>query len=87
VVAYSRWVAAEQQVGLLGAVVKSPSGFAVANPYVAIAASASRQMRQWGKELGITRTAKAKGGSNSKDANTSDQGGLLTLLAKGKRAK
>ena len=52
-VAYSRWTQAEQQVGLLGLVVKSPAGFAVANPYIAIAAAAQRQMRQWGDVLGL----------------------------------
>ena len=36
----------------LGAVVKFPAGFAVANPYIAIAAAAQRQMRQWGDVLG-----------------------------------
>ena len=49
--AYSRWQAAETKVGELGTVVKSPAGFAVPNPYVAIAAQAQRQMRQWATEL------------------------------------
>jgi P27 family predicted phage terminase small subunit len=49
--AYSRWTAAETKVSELGAVVKSPAGFAVPNPYVAIAAQAQRQMRQWAQEL------------------------------------
>ena len=52
--AWSRWTAAEQQVNTLGAVVKSPAGFAVPNPYIAIAAAAQRQMRQWGSELKLT---------------------------------
>jgi P27 family predicted phage terminase small subunit len=51
--AWSRWTAAEQQVNALGAVVKSPAGFAVANPYISIAAAAQRQMRQWGDVLGL----------------------------------
>ena len=49
--AYSRWTAAEAKVNELGTVVKSPAGFAVPNPYVAIAAQAQRQMRQWAQEL------------------------------------
>jgi P27 family predicted phage terminase small subunit len=49
--AYSRWTAAERQVSELGTVIKSPAGFAVPNPYVAIAAAAQRQMRQWAAEL------------------------------------
>ena len=60
--AWSRWTAAEAQVNTLGAVVKSPAGFAVPNPYVAIAAAASRQMRQWGDvlELHKARSRKAE---------------------------
>jgi phage terminase small subunit len=49
--AYSRWTAAEAKVNELGAVVKSPAGFAVPNPYLAVAAQAQRQMRQWAAEL------------------------------------
>ncbi|MEI8373697.1 MAG: P27 family phage terminase small subunit [Planctomycetota bacterium] len=49
--AWSRWTAAEAQVNALGPVVKSPAGFAVANPYVALAAAAGRQMRAWSTEL------------------------------------
>ncbi len=51
--AWSRWTAAEQQVGTLGLVVKSPAGFPVANPYLNVAKDAQRQMRQWGDVLGI----------------------------------
>ncbi len=51
--AWSRWTAAEQQVGTLGLVVKSPAGFPVANPYAAVAKDAQRQMRQWGNVLGL----------------------------------
>lgn len=58
--AWSRWTAAEQQVNALGAVVKSPAGFAVANPFVAIAAAASRQMRQWGDVLGLRKRPSRK---------------------------
>lgn len=61
--AWSRWTAAEAKIVELGAVVKSPQGFPVANPYVAIGAAAQRQMRQWGAELRLTpksRTAKSK---------------------------
>ena len=44
----------------LGAVVRSPAGFPVPNPYVAIAAAASRQMRQWGDVLGLHPEAPAE---------------------------
>jgi P27 family predicted phage terminase small subunit len=58
--AWSRWIAAEGQVNALGTVVKSPAGFPVPNPYVAIAAAAQRQMRQWAAELKLTPRARGK---------------------------
>jgi len=84
--AWSRWTAAEQQVNTLGAVVKSPAGFAVPNPYIAIAAAAQRQMRQWGDVLGLH---KHQGRQKAKepDADQGDQGeGLLKLLG-GRKTK
>ena len=81
--AWSRWTAAEQQVNALGAVVKSAAGFAIPNPYIAIAAAAaadaSMGRRAWPSQRPGRRKAKDDEG---------DQGqGLLRLLgAKGKRA-
>ncbi len=81
--AWSRWTAAEQQVNALGAVVKSAAGFAVPNPYIAIAAAAQRQMRQWGDVLGLhKRRRKAK-----HDDDQPDEGqGLLRLLSSAGKA-
>jgi hypothetical protein len=48
-------------VGLLGLIVKSPSGFPTENPFLGVVKRALIEMHRWGKELGIvTRTAKAK---------------------------
>lgn len=58
--AWSRWLAAEIKVSELGAVVKSAAGFAIANPYVAIAAASQRQLRQWATELKLTPKARGK---------------------------
>ena len=58
--AWSRWTAAEAKISELGPIVKSPAGFPVANPYVAIAAAAQRQMRQWGGELRLTPKARGR---------------------------
>lgn len=45
-VAWSRWVRAEQQVAATGGeVVKSPSGFPIQNPWLAIAHQAQAQMQ------------------------------------------
>ncbi len=59
-VAYSRWTAAEAKVSELGSVIKSAAGFAIQSPYVAIAAAAQRQMRQWATELKITPKSRGK---------------------------
>jgi P27 family predicted phage terminase small subunit len=76
--AWSRWTAAEQQVNELGAVVKSAAGFAVANPYAAIAAAAQRQMRQWAGVLGLhKRQARRKA---TGDPEAGQGAGLLKLL-------
>jgi P27 family predicted phage terminase small subunit len=56
--AFSRWTSAEARVAELGQVIKSPQGFAQANPYVAIASQAQRQMRQWATELRLTPKAR-----------------------------
>ena len=59
--AYSRWADAESNISQIGGtVVKSPAGFAIPNPYLAVAAAAQRQMRQWGAELGLTPAARKK---------------------------
>ena len=44
---------------MLGLVVKSPSGFPIENPYLAIVKRALVERHRWGKELGIvTRPAR-----------------------------
>jgi P27 family predicted phage terminase small subunit len=58
--AWSRWITAEAKVCELGAVVRSPAGFAIANPYLAVAAAAQRHLRQWGRELGLTPASRRK---------------------------
>jgi P27 family predicted phage terminase small subunit len=73
--AYSRWTAAEAKVSELGPVVKSPAGVAVQSPYLAVAAAAQRQMRQWGDALRLTPKARGKG-----EAGESAILGLLTEL-------
>ena len=51
--AWARLAEAEAQIKALGAVVRSPAGFAVQNPYLNVAAAAQRQLRQWGDVLGL----------------------------------
>jgi P27 family predicted phage terminase small subunit len=52
--AWSRMIDAEAKVQELGAVVKSPQGFPVQNPYLAILQAERRAVRQWGETLKLT---------------------------------
>lgn len=51
--AWSRWRSADAQVAALGAVIKSPSGFPIQNPYLAIANRAAADLLKVGKRLGL----------------------------------
>ena len=78
--AWSRWTTAEQQVSTLGPVVKSPAGFPVANPYVAIAAAAQRQMRQWATELQLTPKARSKAGGPRGEQSAGKESAVCKIL-------
>ncbi len=49
--AFSRWQTAEERITALGSVVKSPAGFAVPSPYLAVSKAAQNEMRRWHAEL------------------------------------
>jgi P27 family predicted phage terminase small subunit len=51
-VAYARWAEAEKQVAEGGTVVKSPNGYPIQNPYLAIANAAMKQMHAYLAKLG-----------------------------------
>ena len=53
-VAASQTAEADAKVRELGLVIKSAAGFAVENPYLAVARKAQATMRQWGSELKLT---------------------------------
>jgi len=59
-VAWSQWTAAQAQVQQLGAVVKSPGGFAQENPFLTGARKAQTAMRQWAGERRLTPKARGK---------------------------
>ena len=73
--AWSQWTAAQAQVQQLGMIVKSPAGFAVADPYLAVAKDTQRQMRQWGDVLHIHKQPRQKAEEPAGQGN-----GLLRLL-------
>lgn len=59
-VAWSRWVEAEEQVAIEGEVVKSPKGYPIQNPYLAIANRAIDQMIKIGASLGLDPSSRSR---------------------------
>lgn len=76
--AWSQWTTAATKVAELGAVIRSAQGFAVQSPYVAIAAAAQRQMRQWAGELKMT----PKSRSARRQDDDSEQDPILRLIGR-----
>ena len=58
--AWSRMVEAERQVQELGTVVKSPTGFPTANPYLGILQAERRAVRQWSDSLKLNPKARGR---------------------------
>ena len=67
-VAWSQWTSAQAQVQQLGTVVKSPAGFAVESPYLAVARKAQAELRRWGAELKLTPRSRGKADAPGPDA-------------------
>jgi P27 family predicted phage terminase small subunit len=57
---YSRWLTAEIAMREHGMVVKSPSGYPIQNPYLSIATSALKQMKQLLAEFGMTPSSRTR---------------------------
>lgn len=68
--AYVRWVEAEGQVRKYGTVIKSPNGYPIQSPYLAIANKAMEQMRSLMGELGLTPASRARIPKQSTSAST-----------------
>lgn len=58
--AWSRWVDAENQLRKHGAVVKSPSGYPIQNPYLSIANKAMTLMQKALVEFGMTPSSRSR---------------------------
>lgn len=54
---FARWVEAERELRKTSNLVKSPTGYPLQNPWLAIANRAIEQMRQLGNELGLSAAA------------------------------
>jgi len=57
--AWSRWVEAEDNLRRYGLTVKSPQGYSMQSPYLAIANKAMEQMRAFLTEFGMTPSSRA----------------------------
>ena len=58
--AYERWVEAEKQLRQTGVIVKSPSGYPIQNPYLAISKAAAAQMQKLLVEFGMTPSSRSR---------------------------
>jgi P27 family predicted phage terminase small subunit len=59
-VAWGRWLVAEGQLKRFGEVIKSPTGYPMQSPYLAIANTAINQMRALGAELGLSPASRTR---------------------------
>jgi len=58
--AWSRWVEAEEALRTYGVVIKSPSGYPMQSPFLAVANKALEQMRGFLIEFGMTPASRSK---------------------------
>jgi P27 family predicted phage terminase small subunit len=58
--AWSRWIAAEQQLQAQGAVILAPSGYPIQNPQLAIANKALAQLRAFAAEFGLSPASRSR---------------------------
>jgi len=58
--AYSRWVEASVQIQQFGLILKSPSGYPMQPPYLAILNTALEQMRSYSTEFGMTPSSRSR---------------------------
>lgn len=77
--AYGRWVRAEKALAEKGEIVKSPSGYPIQNPFLAIANKAWDQMMRVLPEFGMTPSARTRVKAE-KDEQPQDP--LIALLAR-----
>ena len=73
--AYARWVEAEDKIRAHGMIVKSPKGYPMQSPYLAIANRAVDQMRGFLTEFGMTPSSRSRvsvGGKKKSDNEWDD---------------
>lgn len=58
--AFAEWCEAQGEIAKTGVIVKSPSGYPIQNPWVAIANKAFERLHKCGVELGLTPAARSR---------------------------
>lgn len=61
---YVEWVEATHKVATVGMVIKTPAGYPIQNPYLAVANTASKRMQSLLSEFGMTPSSRARLGFN-----------------------
>lgn len=72
---YARWISAEEKLAKYGEVVKSPSGYPMQSPYISIANTALKFVRDFATEFGMTPSSRSR-----VQANPKKPGGKLARL-------
>ena len=75
--AYARWLEAIAALQQYGVVIKSPNGYPIQSPYVAIANKAGEQVRLMLAEFGMTPAARTRVHATEQKPEESKWAGLL----------
>lgn len=77
--AWGRWCEAEEQLRKHGPIVKSPSGFPIQNPYLAVANKAMEQIIKLSAEFGLTPSSRARVSAQPATNQTDDIESFLRI--------
>jgi len=70
--AYARWVEASDNIRQFGLILKSPNGFPIQSPYLAILNKAIEQMRAFVVEYGMTAASRSRVAAEKPDGEESE---------------
>lgn len=76
---YARWVSAEEKLAKYGEIVKSPNGYPIQSPYLGIANTALKFLRDFAAEFGMTPSSRSRVSTTSEPS----QGKLARFLESG----
>lgn len=78
--AFAEWCEAQAAIAKTGVIVKSPSGYPIQNPWVAISNKAFERLHKCGVELGLTPAARSRVKKTGGDDPDDDPWGSLPSL-------